>query len=150
MFTWNESVGLSIIKYIYDPELVMYFLNIAIQIRREYIDNNSMKYHSKRAFCSGSLSIFKSRWNSIELLRKNQKFTEHYEIVSAWKKYMILLKSIRCYQDNTIDELLQKINSPVPYIQDENIWEKIKIVNSIVNSIDNSIVNSIDNSIDNI
>ena len=148
MFTWNESVGLSMIKYIYDPELVMYFLNIAIQIRREYIDNNSMKYHSKRAFCSGSLSIFKSRWNSIELLRKNQKFTEHYEIVSTWKKYMILLKSIRCYQDNTIDELLQKINSPMPYIldendendendeideNDENIWEKIKIVNSIDN-----------------
>ena len=57
----------------------------------------------------------------------------HYEIVSVWKKNIILLKSIRCFQDNSIDELLQKINSPKPYKIDENISNKTKIVNSIYN-----------------
>ena len=133
MFTWNESVGLSLIKYIYDPELVIYFLNIAIPIRNNYIDDISMKYHSKRALCSKSLSCFKSRWNSLEELRINKQFKMHYEIVSVWKKNIILLKSIRCFQDNSIDELLQKINSPKPYKIDENISNKTKIVNSIFN-----------------
>ena len=49
------------------------------------------------------------------------------------EKNIILLKSIRCFQDNSIDELLQKINSPKPYKIDENISNKLKIVNSIYN-----------------
>ena len=40
-FSWNELVGLGIIKHLLDPEVVIYFMRILKPMRRDHLDDES-------------------------------------------------------------------------------------------------------------
>jgi hypothetical protein len=48
-FTWNELVGLGIIKFLRDPELVLYFLKILGPRRRDFLDDEYRSSYYKWA-----------------------------------------------------------------------------------------------------
>lgn len=62
-FTWNELVGLGIIKFIQDPELLLYFLNILGPMRRDFLDDEyrSSYYKCGVALTDHTISSFKTR-----------------------------------------------------------------------------------------
>jgi hypothetical protein len=48
-FTWNELVGLGIIQFLQDPELVLYFLKILGPRRRDFLDDEYRSSYYKWA-----------------------------------------------------------------------------------------------------
>jgi len=50
-FTWNELVGLGIIQFLQDPELVMYFLKILGPMRRDFLDDEYRSFYLENPKC---------------------------------------------------------------------------------------------------
>ena len=70
MFTWEETVAISLISILGDPELVIYFLSILKPLRREYLEEEAREWHK-------SLRVSQEdRWKRIADLSKRRKFSQ--------------------------------------------------------------------------
>jgi hypothetical protein len=64
-FTWRELVCYGMIKKIGEPELVRYFLDILLPLRRDFIEDEARKYH-----CSLRVSV-ETRWKVTREFKEN-------------------------------------------------------------------------------
>ena len=69
-FTWNELVALGMIKFLLDPELVLYFMEILKPKRRDYLDD---EYRASYLGWEGGLDALAS--HKISSLKTRQRIT---------------------------------------------------------------------------
>ena len=133
MFTWNETVAISLISILGDPELVIYFLSILKPLRREYLEDEAREWHQ-------SLRISQEdRWKRISELSKRRKFSQMNASVpitctlpfdgGMWRNSRELLRMIRYFRPGFIR--YNTVVLPVLSTKDEKNSMKIKIVNLI-------------------
>jgi len=72
-FTWNELVGLGIIRFLTDPELVLYFLKILGPRRRDFLDD---EYRSSYYECRSLQSMMDHTISSFKTRRRITFFRE--------------------------------------------------------------------------
>ena len=63
MFTWSETVAISIIHLLKDPELVIHFLKILMPLRRDFVEEEARDFHLSFRVSS------KDRWLETTRLR---------------------------------------------------------------------------------
>ena len=51
MFSWKEDVALTLIKLLYDPELVIHFMKILCSLRREHLLEDARSFHLSLREC---------------------------------------------------------------------------------------------------
>tara|TARA_Y100000590_G_scaffold59368_1_gene62987 strand:+ start:1026 stop:1646 length:621 start_codon:yes stop_codon:yes gene_type:complete len=101
-FTWNELAGLGLIKFLKDPELVLYFLKILKPLRRDFVEEEAREWHE-------SLRVSKEdRWKSVAELSRARKFSQMNSSVpitcklpfdgGMWRNSCLLLKSIHYFR----------------------------------------------------
>ena len=67
-FSWDELVMIGIIKYLGDPGLVLYFMNILKPMKNLHIENEAREFH-----CSIRLSV-NDRWKKSKEYREKRLF----------------------------------------------------------------------------
>tara|TARA_B100000405_G_C16637679_1_gene393729 strand:- start:69 stop:818 length:750 start_codon:yes stop_codon:yes gene_type:complete len=143
MFSWNRLVSIGLIKYLKDPELVIYFFKILKPLRRDLIEEEARKWHISLR------TTQQERWKRIAELSQKRKYHAMNASVpitctlpfdgGMWRRSRTLLKSIRyfrkgfikrpCWTTNMPEfELLHYHNGPPPPEEMENS-EKISTVN---------------------
>ena len=101
-FTWNELAGLGLIKFLKDPELVLYFLKILKPLRRDFVEGEAREWHE-------SLRVSKEdRWKSVAELSRARKFSQMNPSVpitcklpfdgGMWRNSCLLVKSIHYFR----------------------------------------------------
>ena len=106
MFTWEETVAISLISILGDPELVIYFLSILKPLRREYLEEEAREWHK-------SLRVSQEdRWKRIADLSKRRKFSQMNASVpitctlpfdgGMWRNSRELLRMIRYFRPGFI------------------------------------------------
>ena len=134
MFTWNETVAISLISVLGDPGLVIYFMSILKPMRRDFAVEEAREWHQ-------SLRITqKERWTRIANLSKQRKFYQMNASVpitctlpfdgGMWRNTRLLLRNIRYFRRNFIRK---HIPDGIHFIKslDEKLSKKIYIVNLI-------------------
>ena len=102
MFTWNETVAISLISFLRDPELVIYFMSILKPMRRDFVEEEARVWHQ-------SLRITqKERWERVAKLSRQRKFSYMNASVPVtctlpfdggmWRNSKELLKMIRYFR----------------------------------------------------
>ena len=134
MFNWNETVAISLISVLRDPELIIYFMSILKPMRRDFAVEEAREWHQ-------SLRITqKERWTRIANLSKQRKFSQMNASVpitctlpfdgGMWRNTRLLLRNIRYFRRNFIRK---HIPDGIHFIKslDEKLSKKIYIVNLI-------------------
>ena len=138
MFSWYETVGLSVITFLKDPELVLYFLSILRPMRRDFLEEEAREWHS-------SLRLKQEdRWAKLKELSMKRKFNQMNMSVPVscmlpfdggmWRNSQNMLKMIRYFRDNFIKK---RIYTQIEGDFDSEVWadipanirEKVKLVN---------------------
>lgn len=132
MFTWNETVAISLISILQDPELVLHFMSILKPMRRDFVEGEARAWHK-------SLRITQEeRWKKIAELSMRRKFSQMNASVpitctlpfdgGMWRNSRELLKMIRYFREYFIRS---QIHSEGNYnsTKEESFSNKIKIVN---------------------
>jgi hypothetical protein len=105
-FSWNEIAAIGLLKFLLDPELVIYFMRTLKHARRDLIEEEARSFHE-------SLRItMEERWKSTHLLRKVSDFHKMNPSVpitcnlpfdcGMWRRSCMMLKSIRFFRPNFI------------------------------------------------
>jgi hypothetical protein len=130
VFTWRESLSLGVIKYLKDPELVRYFVEIANKKRKKHVENESRDFH-----CSLRLT----RREKMEELRKLM-IKGHYSIVpitcsvpftnSEWRIRIIkkLLNEILYFREGFLKKNIE-LESGICVLKEQLVSEKIMSIN---------------------
>ena len=139
MFTWNETVAISLISILGDPELVIYFMSILKPMRRDYIEKEAREWHQ-------SLRITqKERWEKVAKLSRQRKFAQMNASVpitctlpfdgGMWRNSKELLKMIRYFRKGFIREITEVTRNGgwIRESSEEKLKKKIKIVNLVNN-----------------
>ena len=139
MFTWNETVAISLISILGDPELVIYFMSILKPMRRDHIEEEAREWHQ-------SLRITqKERWERVAKLSRQRKFAQMNASVpitctlpfdgGMWRNSKELLKMIRYFRKGFIREITEVIRNGgwTRESSEEKLKNKIKIVNLVNN-----------------
>jgi hypothetical protein len=134
MFTWNETVAISLISVLGDQGLVIYFMSLLKPMRRDFAVEEAREWHQ-------SLRITqKERWTRIANLSKQRKFSQMNASVpitctlpfdgGMWRNTRLLLRNIRYFRRNFIRK---HIPDGIHFIKslDEKLSKKIYIVNLI-------------------
>ena len=132
MFTWNETVAISLISVLRDPELVLYFMSILKPMRRDFVEEEARTWHR-------SLRITQEeRWKRVVELSRRRKFSQMNSSVPVtctlpfdggmWRNSRELLKMVRYFREYFIRS---QIHSEENYnsTKEESVSNKIKIVN---------------------
>ena len=140
MFTWNETVAISLISFLRDPGLVIYFMSILKPMRRDFIEEEAREWHQ-------SLRITqKERWERVAKLSRQRKFAQMNASVpitctlpfdgGMWRNSKELLKMIRYFRKGFIREITE-INRNMGYERIRSVEEKLKKKIKIVNLVNN-------------
>jgi hypothetical protein len=140
MFTWNETVAISLISILKDPELVIYFMSILKPMRRDFVEEEAREWHQ-------SLRITqKERWERVAKLSRQRKFAQMNASVpitctlpfdgGMWRNSKELLKMIRYFRKGFIREIVE-INRNMGYERITSVEEKLKKKIKIVNLVNN-------------
>ena len=130
MFTWNETVAISLISILRDPELVIYFMSILKPMRRDFVEEEAREWHR-------SLRISKEeRWKKVAELSRRRKFSQMNSSVPVtctlpfdggmWRNSRELLKMVRYFRENFIRSQIHRVGY---FTKEESVSNKIKIVN---------------------
>ena len=138
MFSWYETVGLSMISILKDPQLVLYFLSILRPMRRDFLEEEAREWHS-------SLRLKQEdRWAKLKELSMKRKFNQMNMSVPVsctlpfdggmWRNSQNMLKMIRYFRG---DFIKKRIYTQIEGDWDSEVWadiranirEKVKIVN---------------------
>ena len=134
MFTWNETVAISLIFVLRDPGLVIYFMSILKPMRRDFVEEEAREWHQSLRITQGE------RWTRIANLSKQRKFSQMNASVpitctlpfdgGMWRNTRLLLRNIRYFRRNFIRK---HIPDGIHFIKslDEKLSKKIYIVNLI-------------------
>lgn len=128
MFTWNETVAISLISILRDPELVIYFMKILKPKRQNFVEEEARVWHQ-------SLRITQEeRWKRVAELSMKRKFSQMNSSVpitctlpfdgGMWRNSKNLLKMIRYFRPGFIRVTASNL--------DETIKRKVKAVNLLV------------------
>ena len=134
MFTWNETVAISLISILRDPELVIYFMKILKPMRRNFIEEEAREWHK-------SLRITQEeRWKRVAELSMKRKFSQMNAAVpitctlpfdgGMWRNSKNMLKMIRYFRPGFIRETPVTRYGNVS--NDETIKRKTQAVNLLV------------------
>lgn len=139
MFTWNETVAISLISILRDPELVIYFMSILKPMRIDFVEEEAREWHQ-------SLRITqKERWERIAKLSRQRKFSQMNASVpitctlpfdgGMWRNSKELLKMIRYFRKGFIREIVEinRNGGRTRESSEEKLKKKIKIVNLVNN-----------------
>jgi hypothetical protein len=140
MFTWNETVAISLISILRDPGLILHFMSILKPMRRDFIEGEAREWHQ-------SLRITQQeRWERVAKLSRQRKFSHMNASVpitctlpfdgGMWRNSKELLKMIRYFRKGFIREIVEiNINMGYERIRstEEKLKNKIKIVNLVNN-----------------
>jgi len=83
-FTWNELVALEMIKFLLDPELVIYFMKILGPRRRDFLDNEYRSSYYKRG-----VALTDHRISSLKMRQRIPFFRENSILIHPmveWRK----------------------------------------------------------------
>jgi len=119
-FTWFELVGISVINYLKDPELVLYFLKILKKERRNMLECEARKYHIQN---TPHIKKFKKQWYKLTTLEK-ENCDKHFDLM---RKILFLQEGF----------LLKDYGDGMPI--DAPIMEKLRVVNLIYDESDKGI-----------
>ena len=132
MFTWNETVAISLISVLRDPELVLYFMSILKPMRRDFVEEEARKWHR-------SLRITQEeRWKRVAELSRRRKFSQMNASVpitctlpfdgGMWRNSRELLKMVRYFREYFIRSQIHSEEN-YNFTKEESVSNKIKIVN---------------------
>ena len=134
MFTWNETVAISLISILRDPELVIYFMSILKPIRRKFVEEEAREWHL-------SLRITQEeRWKRVAELSMKRKFSQMNASVpitctlpfdgGMWRNSKDMLKMIRYFRPGFIRETPVTMYGNIS--NDETIKRKTQAVNLLI------------------
>ena len=132
--TWMKEVSLILIKFLHDPELIIYLLSIAKPINNRYIFEEAKLFHE-------SLRMTREkRWARTKELSKQRKFHQMNSLVPItctlpfnnveWKKSQNLLKSIHYIRKGFLRRKFLVSNNHCEDV-DLEIPLKVKCINHI-------------------
>ena len=129
MFTWNETVAISLISIFGDPELVIYFMSILKPMRRDFVEEEARVWHR-------SLRISKEeRWKKVAELSMRRKFSQMNASVPVtctlpfdggmWRNSRELLKMVRYFREYFIRSQIHSEEN-YNFTKDESVSNKIR------------------------
>lgn len=132
MFSWDETVAISLISILGDPELVIYFMSILKPMRRDYVEEEAREWHR-------SLRINQEeRWKRVAELSRRRKFSQMNSSVPVtctlpfdggmWRNSRELLKMVRYFREYFIRSQIHS-EDDYNFTKEESVSNKIKIVN---------------------
>jgi len=117
MFTWKETVVLSLIGYLKDPELVRYFMKILYPMRKEYLLEEARTFHISLREC----------------FREDIEVNNYLPIISSHQMYNF--KDIIYHMKYFTPGFIRRVDGfvdGVPQYVDEFLCEKVELVERLL------------------